>query len=416
MEDGTITRNIFGLSRKEADAISLHASKGEYSISSVEEAKIIGKKGGKKLDEFKARKENNDVLLVKKIDGPFDENGKKVDLIEKDQWYTYKIIEFSRKPTEKELKRLKWARQYDDDKVEESGSIAGHQEVKLKILKGVEVSNVRIYAYFRSHTKDVSAFCFVRSRYPKLYISTTKTGYTIQKLYGHPAAKGFSYTYEPGVIVETYKAFLRFYENGKMTDVVEFNVTRDGWYYLGEKDKKAHLLNRAFEPKDASKNLYLTEEIHFPSKAPAECKGYFLMQNKNRSIDAEPFEIEVDVNGKPVGDKRAVSDKANNVMLHIGGVYGAGWKGGTVDWLGGSLGCFAFIPQNDIYSSTELAKKASINDDYDDDLSNSHWLKITNKINELRAKDTEKRFFIIINKRGSWEKTKQVELDEILKE
>lgn len=218
------------------------------------------------------------------------------------------------------------------------------------------------------------------------------------------------------MVVATYKASLKFLENGAIKDVLEFNVTRDAWWYLGEKEDEVHLLNRTFEPKFSDKNLYLTEEIHFPSKAPDNCRGYFLMQNKSRSIDAEPFEIDSDINGQKIGDQRSEKEKANNVMLHIGGVYKAGVKGAGVEWLGGSLGCFAFIPKNDIYTTEELAKTASKNDDYDDDLSNSHWLKVTDKINELREKDSKKRFFIIINKRESWVKTKKINSSEVLKE
>ena len=45
------------------------------------------------------------------------------------------------------------------------------------------------------------------------------------------------------------------------------------------------------------------------------------MQNKSRTIKAEPFETQIDINGISIGDKRKQPNKAHNVMLHIGGVY-----------------------------------------------------------------------------------------------
>ncbi|ENA1795666.1 hypothetical protein ABF176_002513 [Flavobacterium psychrophilum] len=66
-------------------------------------------------------------------------------------------------------------------------------------------------------------------------------------------------------------------------------------------------------------------------------------------------------------------------MIHIGGTYEL--KG--YDHVGGSYGCFGFIPEDDIYTSPKLAKKASENDDYDDRTSNSDWKKIANKIVKL---------------------------------
>ncbi|WP_306353369.1 hypothetical protein [Flavobacterium sp. '19STA2R22 D10 B1'] len=158
MEDGTITRNIFGVSRKEAEAISFRATKADYSISTVSEAKLIGKEKGKKFDEFNPSKEQDDVLLIKKIEGPFDENNKKVNVVEKGTWYTYKITQFNRTPKEKELKNIKWASQYDDGAIKEIKDVTnkGYKEIK-HMLKGDNTSTkLRIYAFCKASNKQVS--------------------------------------------------------------------------------------------------------------------------------------------------------------------------------------------------------------------------------------------------------------------
>jgi hypothetical protein len=70
-------------------------------------------------------------------------------------------------------------------------------------------------------------------------------------------------------------------------------------------------------------------------------------------------------------------------MINIGGT--SELKG--YDNVGGSYGCFDFIPTNDIYSTVSIAKKASESDDYDDRSSNSDWKKEANKILNLSFKE-----------------------------
>ena len=413
---GNIVRKIGGESIKRAKkSLILEATHDNLILYSAKKVEMIGEQGGVEyLNDYTPPP----PLHVVKLDGPYDDNtGKKVSILKKGKRYSYKVIQFNRTPKIAELKNLKWANRYDNDKIITNYShIVGSQNVSFKVRENTENTTMSVYAYFSKPTDQISIITLIEGKYPKLYISTQKTGYTIQKLYGHPAAKDYTYPYEPAVVVSTYKAYLRFFENGETKDILEFNVTRDAWYYLGEKDNKVHLLNRTFEPLDENMNLYYTEEIHFPSKAPSDCRGYFLMQNKSRKLKAEPFEVEVDIDNNPIEEKREKPTEASNVMVHIGGVYRAGVNGFLVQWLGGSLGCFSFIPSNDIYQTEELAKKASINDDYDDDSSNHHWLKITNKIKELKEQDILKRFYVIINKRKSWVKTKEIELKEVLHE
>lgn len=410
---GKITEKIGGDYKIYSKGDIVYNAVGPITMTGVENGVTFGK-------PEKPPKIKITDLKVTKVEGPFDENMKLVKYIKANVFYTYKATP-SRKPTDFELNLLKWAVKNDDKKLDKLSGVASLNQLASDgtIILNIKVTGsekTKIYAYFNYPSKTVNLLCDIENKYPKVYISTTPSGYTIQKLYGHPAAKDYGYPYEPAVIVSTYKAYLKFFENGETKDIIEFNVTRDAWWYLGIKNHKYELLNRTFEPLEGSENKYLTDEIHFPSGAPKDCRGYFLNQNGKRIIDAEAFETDVDVDNKKIGDNRKEKNKAKNVMLHIGGVYKARYEYAGVEWLGGSLGCFSFIPKNDIYATEELARKASDNDDYDDDLSNSHWLKITNKINELRELDTEKRFFIIINKRTDWVKTKNINFDQLLKE
>ena len=86
-------------------------------------------------------------------------------------------------------------------------------------------------------------------------------------------------------------------------------------------------------------------------------------------------------------------------MIHIGGTYEvAGY-----DHVGGSLGCFAFIPADDIYDSPEKAEEASINDDYDDKTSNKDWQNVVNNI--IKLWDSTKKMEVQIDKRDETKNT-----------
>ncbi|WP_244151989.1 hypothetical protein [Rodentibacter myodis] len=84
------------------------------------------------------------------------------------------------------------------------------------------------------------------------------------------------------------------------------------------------------------------------------------------------------------------------MLIHIGGTYSIfGY-----DYLGGSYGCFGYIPKENIYPTAHKAKLASLNDDYDDHLSNPSWIKICNRIVDLAFKDKLKIEIHLKNKEG----------------
>lgn len=193
--------------------------------------------------------------------------------------------------------------------------------------------------------------------------------------------KGLDYVFsDSAVIVPTYKVNVINYDENYKNGNVEFsfNVTRDAWYSLGKNNNKYKLLNRAFVPENWEQNLYGTFWI--PSFPKFSGMGAFIFTRfGKRELPAKPLLTQKLLNGKNIDSPRINERIATDVMIHIGGTYEV--KG--YDYLGGSYGCFGFIPENDIYDSPELAKIATKNDDYDDSTSNKDWKKITNKILNL---------------------------------
>lgn len=98
-------------------------------------------------------------LRVLKVDGPFDENNKKVNLIEKGKCYTFKVIQFNRNPKDGELQNLKWASEYNDDgktSILKNISNKGLKEIKYMLKQESNDSKVRIYAFLKAVNKDAS--------------------------------------------------------------------------------------------------------------------------------------------------------------------------------------------------------------------------------------------------------------------
>lgn len=111
--------------------------------------------GGVNHDVNQPKKE---ALRVIKVEGPFDENNKLVDCIEKEKWYTYKA-KFNREPAKDEAQTLKWASEYDENgrkNILIDVSNKGLVEISHKVNNSFTAHKVKVYAYFQipqSHTK-----------------------------------------------------------------------------------------------------------------------------------------------------------------------------------------------------------------------------------------------------------------------
>jgi hypothetical protein len=254
--------------------------------------------------------------------------------------------------------------------------------------------------------KDIS----VPEKNVLLRITTQKSGYTLQKVYGHPntsTSVNKALEPQPAVVVPTYHAKLIRFDSakGEKGSIQQnINVTRDAWYYLGEDDRGLKWCrNIAFEPLDPANNKYLTDQRHFPSAADPNVHGYFLMQDDSqrgqdkRYLHAEKVRIQ-NLYGAPVST-RTDELLASNVMFHIGGFYMARARALHAKWLGGSEGCFAFIPKESMREKVEDAEKITMKTAF---FSNRTWVNLTTNIERYRDSDPKKRFFVEVEKRDPY--------------
>lgn len=261
-----------------------------------------------------------------------------------------------------------------------------------------------------SYTDESVKEILIPEKYVKLKITTNISGYTLQKVYGHPNVGtrwGKSTEPQPAVVVPTYHAKLILFDSSKGEDgsvKYDINVTRDAWYFLGvDTNHATQCRNIAFEPADATKNKYLTDQIHFPTAADPIIHGYFLMedesqrQQEKRYLHAEKVSIDNPF-GAPISS-RTDESLATNVMFHIGGFYIARASALHAKWLGGSEGCFAFIPKKSIRETPEEAANITMEKAF---FSNKTWVNLTTMIEKYRDNDAKKRFVIEIEKRNPY--------------
>ncbi|WP_157661726.1 hypothetical protein [Burkholderia ubonensis] len=266
-------------------------------------------------------------------------------------------------------------------------------------------------------TKDTTLFSDttdkevdVPAKYVILKITTAATGYTLQKIYGHPNDNSnwnSVATPQPAVVVPTYRAKLILFDSSKgEADSLQYdiNVTRDAWYYLGvDGNGSTWCRNMAFEPADPAKNKYLTEQIHFPSRANKNIHGYFLMESESqrgkapRELHSESIDT-ANPYGLPISYRKDGA-VANDVMFHIGGIYEAAAIRGHAKWLGGSEGCFAFVPQKSIRTSLREASLITLGNGF---VSNRTWVSLTSVIEKYRDFDQKNRFIVEIEKRTKY--------------
>ncbi|WP_066439918.1 hypothetical protein [Chryseobacterium sp. CCH4-E10] len=116
-----------------------------------------GKKGGVNNDKKKDRKPPLE-LRVLRVEGPFDEKDKKVDAIEKDKWYTYKVTQFNREPKKGELQNLRWGVKYEDGTLKDLNDVSckGLKEIDHKVYGSNNSSKLRIYAFFKAPNDNAS--------------------------------------------------------------------------------------------------------------------------------------------------------------------------------------------------------------------------------------------------------------------
>ena len=344
--------------------------------------------------------------LVENIEGPFNENNELVDEMEVDKTYVFKATKF-KESTFTPIKHIWFAEQIDNGEIidleykkgknpylDENNNVCYKYNYK-------KYANTKIYAYVWKPEKE--ACINIPLIIPRVIITNEVTGYTIQALKGVEAT-----FYDPAVIVPTYKVKVVLKKEDEEESKFSFDVTRDAWYSRGKNENNAHvLLHRAFVPAKRDQNLYDAMWIpNYPSRLSG-LDAFIFRRFGERKIPAKPLATQTRLDGTPITSPRKNPNFATDVMIHIGGTYEI--RG--FDHLGGSYGCFAFIQKEDIYSTPAKAKQASIDDDYDDNTTNSDWLKVSDKIIKLWKKN--KKMHILLENR---DESKNYFPTEILKE
>ena len=162
-EGGNIIRNVFGKSYKEAEFITKDASKGALDFKSPEETTFHGKNGGKKFNEYQAKKD--ETLLVVKVEGPLDDDGKKVEEPKEGVKYWFKAA-FNRSASKSEYKKLAWLYKINGMPIPwfvDYSSLSGNTEtIQVKI----PCHNMRVYAFFKNPIDEVSVDVILKKLEP----------------------------------------------------------------------------------------------------------------------------------------------------------------------------------------------------------------------------------------------------------
>lgn len=143
-------------------------SSAETTLNAAKHVKMHGQESGVRFGTYEATQKN--TLLVKKVEGPFDEDGKLVTIMYKEKWYTFKASQFSRKPTDKELQQVQWSKQLDEQPIAHihtGGTVKdGAVYIQYKVNAHTQVQQTKIFAYFQRPTKTVSVGATVKETEP----------------------------------------------------------------------------------------------------------------------------------------------------------------------------------------------------------------------------------------------------------
>mgnify|MGYP000264916657 CR=1 FL=1 len=188
---------------KTAEKITLTATNGDITFNAAKSVKYSAKKDIIFDSYVASETQQTEELLVTKV--ICDVKELTIDIP-----YTFKAVQFSRKPKKEkdELKNVKWAYKIDDENIQDfpTGSTKHSYNEAIKKVTFDESfrdsKKITVYAYINTPSEKVSIE--IPLVIPKVVITNKITGYTIQELKGLGTSKFAIYT--PAVVVPTYKA------------------------------------------------------------------------------------------------------------------------------------------------------------------------------------------------------------------
>ena len=276
-EGGQIVRTVLGASYKEAETISMRATKENIEFTSPDEVRFHGKDGGKKFGDFEKKKEDK-PLKVTKVEGPFDKNGKKATIIKKGEFYTFKATP-SRKPSNAEVKLMKWAIKYDNGKIKELvGFSAYNKLIDGKIVVTFKTSEdfekAKVYAYFIKASEKVSVAIMLKNlKFPMLIIQSIgrKGKKTINK-------NGIKVSSDEIAIDLLYKDYL---ENGIGFEKLRLELYKET-YNVDKQDSIYNITSRENNAKKKSDSI-IAKIKEFSKKSDSELFTLFYDEAENVS-------------------------------------------------------------------------------------------------------------------------------------
>ena len=159
---------------KTAEKITLNANNGDIVFNAAKSVKYSAKKDIVYDSYVAPEAEQTENLLVTKVICDVTE-------VEIGKTYTFKAVQFSRKPEAggKELEQVKWAYKIDDGDIQyfkNKGTVKGNTVIKkVKIPESLwDNKTLRIYAYMQNATDDVRVECEIDTVSLPFYIDRYK--------------------------------------------------------------------------------------------------------------------------------------------------------------------------------------------------------------------------------------------------
>ncbi|OEK09809.1 hypothetical protein A8C32_09870 [Flavivirga aquatica] len=153
-----------------AERMTFNANNGDISFNAAKNVNYSAKKDLVYNSYVAPEAEQTEDLTVTKVVCDYKE-------VEIGKTYTFKAVQFSRKPKKggHELKQVKWAYQLDDEGIKDfpnQGRIIGNTVVKQVTISDEVWDNkkVKIYAYIQKATDSVSVVCEVK-KMKKIYLT-----------------------------------------------------------------------------------------------------------------------------------------------------------------------------------------------------------------------------------------------------
>ncbi|MGM5630691.1 hypothetical protein O2K51_07275 [Apibacter raozihei] len=162
MKGGKIVRIIGGKSVKRAkESITLTATEGDLTFN-ARQVNMIGRNGGVQyLNDYRPPL----PLQVAQIEGPLDEQGEQVSVVEKGKSYKFRIVRFTREiKMPSEPRQVCWALQCDEGTIQQVTGVKGKQEVTVDISGNESSGKITIYAYISTPEEEGKAEAVLKAK------------------------------------------------------------------------------------------------------------------------------------------------------------------------------------------------------------------------------------------------------------